>query len=123
MKWALRLLAVMATIFVGLVFLAFTFLKIDTVNWKDVTKVEGQISFVELSKSQDVFIGLEGQDLKYYVNRGVGKDIDLDLLYVGSDVVLHFVQVLPFEWNQMPLHVARIEVDDIVVYNEIRDRD
>ena len=111
----------MATIFVGLVFLAFTFLKIDKVNWADVTEVEGKIAFVELSKSQDVFIGLEGQDLKYYINRGMEKDIDLGNLDIGSQVTLHYVQVLPFEWNQMPLHVARIEVDDVVVYNEIQD--
>jgi hypothetical protein len=121
MKWAIRLLAVMATIFIGLVFLAFTFLKIEKVSWEDVTEVVGRISYVELSKSQDVFIGIEGQDLKYYINRGMEKDVDLDRLEVGSDVSIHFVQVLPFEWNQMPLHVARIEVGDVVVYNEIHD--
>ena len=123
MKWALRLLAVMATIFVGLVFLAFTFLKIDKVNWDDVTEVKGQISAVVLSASEDVRIQLKGSDLTYYINRGMEKDIDLDVLEVGEDIVLHYVEVLPFSWKEMPLHIARIEVDKIVVYNEIEGLD
>ena len=73
--------------------------------------------------ASDVVLTLEHDDSYYYINRGLERGLDLSALrtkLTNRNVTLHYVRHwTPLAGNHTR-HVARVELEDGVVFNEIK---
>lgn len=113
-------------IFLGIafvVFLAYSFKPVTTVQSDDCVLISGKIVSIKEGKSNDIQIRLENDSHYYYINRGLEKGINLAQL---SSKVLNKTVTLycPNRWtivnpDGIVPHITKMEKGTTVVYNEL----
>ena len=112
-------------IFLGIafvVFLAYSFTPVTTVNSDDCVLISGKIVSIEEGTSNDIQIRLENDSHYYYINRGMEKGLNLAQL---SSKVLNKTVTLycPNRWtitnpDGIVPHISKLEKGTSVVYSE-----
>jgi hypothetical protein len=112
-------------IFLGIalvVFLAYSFKPVTTVDSDDCVLISGKIVSVEEGTSNDIQIRLENDSHYYYINRGIEKGLNLAQL---SSKVLNKTVTLycPNRWTLVSPdgivpHISRMEKGTTIVYSE-----
>ncbi|MBC8755539.1 hypothetical protein H2O64_12755 [Kordia sp. YSTF-M3] len=112
-------------IFLGIalvVFLAYSFKPVTTVNSDDCVLISGKIVSIEEGTSNDIQIRLENDSHYYYINRGLEKGVNLEQL---SSKVLNKTVTLycPNRWtivspDGIVPHISKMEKGTTVVYSE-----
>ncbi|PTX59291.1 hypothetical protein C8N46_110128 [Kordia periserrulae] len=112
-------------IFLGIalvVFLAYSFTPINTVQSDDCVLISGKIVSIKEGASNNIQIRLENDSHYYYINRGLEKGINLAQL---SAKVLNKTVTLycPNRWtivnpDGIVPHISKMEKGTTVVYSE-----
>ena len=112
-------------IFLGIalvVFLAYSFKPVTTVDSDDCVLISGKIVSIEEGPSNDIQIRLENDSHDYYLNRGLEKGLNLAQL---SSKVLNKTVTLycPHRWTLVSPdgivpHISRMEKGTTIVYSE-----
>ncbi|AXG68427.1 hypothetical protein KORDIASMS9_00642 [Kordia sp. SMS9] len=112
-------------IFLGIafvVFLAYSFKPVTTVNSDECVQISGKIVSIKKSAENDIQIRLENDSHYYYINRGLEKGINLAQLsskVLNKTVTLH----CPNRWtivnpDGIVPHISKLEKGTTVVYSE-----
>lgn len=117
--------------FWGIVFLvlvgvsAYTFWPIRNISEEDVVVMEGVVSEVDSDGKGNIQIVLDGDPHEYYIYKGVAKSIglvDLQQNIRNKRILLYTLhRWTPFTRDGIHPHVARIEVEGKIIYDEIRN--
>ncbi|WP_430411512.1 hypothetical protein [Kordia sp.] len=112
-------------IFLGIafvIFLAYSFKPVTSVNSDDCVLISGKIVSIEEGTSNDIQIRLENDSHYYYINRGIEKGVNLAQL---SSKVLNKTVTLycPNRWTLVSPdgivpHISRLDKGTTVVYSE-----
>ena len=112
-------------IFLGIafvVFLAYSFKPVTTVDSDDCVLISGKIVSIAEGTSNDIQIRLENDSHYYYINRGIEKGVNLAQL---SSKVLNKTVTLycPNRWTLVSPdgivpHISRLEKGTTIVYSE-----
>jgi phosphopantothenate synthetase len=104
------------------IFLAYSFKPVTSVNSDDCVLISGKIVSIEEGTSNDIQIRLENDSHYYYINRGLEKGVNLKQL---SSKVLNKTVTLycPNRWtivspDGIVPHISRMEKGTSVVYSE-----
>lgn len=84
---------------------------------------EGKLDSVEEGTSYDIYLSLEGDEKRYYINRGIEQGLsveDLKKQLLGKTVRLRY----PIYWTLLDpfgktKHIAKLEYQDQVLFSEI----
>lgn len=91
--------------------------KAKTVNGKVIRIFEGG--------EKDIVFVLEGNSTSFYINRGLESGLDLMTLQstlLGEEVSMKYPKHwTPLDWNNSTKHLAKLEYQGEVLYNEFKD--
>lgn len=111
----------------GLVFLVIAvaiFRPVPIVQEHEAIPVSGTVRFVFEGGVNDVVIKLEGDDRRFYINRGLEYGLDLDDLkdrLIGHQVVMKYPKYwTPLDWNNQVRHISKLEFQGEVLFNELK---
>ncbi|MFN3196160.1 MAG: hypothetical protein ACE364_09445 [Chlorobiota bacterium] len=98
-------------------------LRVPNATAENTVTVKGKVVNIYEAGVKDVVFKLEGDDISYYVNRGLENGLDINQLkkeYLNLDITLTYI-----EHNQLlhslidNRHLAKVEANNDVVYSEM----
>ena len=104
---------------------AYTFWPVRNISKEDVVSIEGNVVKVEPDDRGHIQIVLGGDPHEFYIYKGIAKSVDLDNLQQNIQnkrILLYTLhRWTPFTRDGIHPHIARIEVGEKIVYDEIRN--
>ena len=77
------------------------------------------------TENKDVIFVLENNDRTFYINRGqeMGLEIsELQRKLIGDEIVIKYPKYwTPLDWNNKIRHISKVEFDDEVLFNELKN--
>lgn len=111
----------------GLVFLVIAvaiFRPVPIVQEHKAIPVSGTVRYIFEGGVHDVVIKLEGDDRRFYINRGLEYGLDLDDLkdrLIGHQVEMKYPKYwTPLDWNNQVRHISKLEFQGEVLFNELK---
>lgn len=113
-------------IFAGLIALVIIVLALRPVPIpaeKDCLVLRGTVTKIYEGGVKDVVIELNGQNQKFYVNRGLERGLNLSELQsklIGAEIVLKYPDHwTPLDPNKSAIHISKIEHEGQTVFTEL----
>ncbi len=107
----------------GLTSLAFLlFRPLPKATPQNCGRITGQVVQIREGGTKDIVFKLRNDDDTYYINRGLERGLTLEAMkqVEGKTIVLYFVEHwTPFDAMHQVRHIAKVEVGDRIVYNEM----
>jgi hypothetical protein len=109
----------------GLLSLAlFLFRPLPKATLLNCGRITGQLVQIQEGGSKDIVFKLKDHNDTYYINRGLESGLTLEEMkkLEGKEIGLYFVaHWTPFDAMHQVRHIAKVEVGDRIVYNEIEE--
>ncbi|MCI5083085.1 MAG: hypothetical protein MRY78_15400 [Saprospiraceae bacterium] len=87
--------------------------------------VEGEVTGIIGTESQDIFIRLKDNPTRYYINRGLEQGLaiaDLRQKLVGQEVILKYPPYwTPLDPNNKIRHISKVEFQGETLFSELRE--
>lgn len=99
------------------------FRPVPIVTEDEAMLVSGIVSDIYEGTAKDVVFRLSGDDIIYYVNRGVEHGLEIETLkkeLIGNQVTFKYPDHrTPLNRNNKTRHISKVEFDNKVLYNEL----
>lgn len=84
----------------------------------------GVVKEIYSNKGNDIIFKLENRKRRFYINRGLENDLDLEDLkskLIGSKVTFKYPKYwTPLDWNDEIKHLSKVEFNQEVIFNELK---
>ena len=125
MKKVIRIYIVAASLVVVFFILGLYFFRpVPIVEEKDAITVTGIVVDIYEAGVKDVVFKLSGDNVTYYVNRGIEQGLNIDSLkrkLVGNQVMLKYPDFRsPLGKDNKIRHLSKVEFNNEVIFNELR---
>lgn len=68
---------------------------------------------------------MENNERRFYINRGLENGLEINNLkekLIGNPIVVKYPKYwTPLDWNNSVRHISKVEFNDEIVFNELRD--
>lgn len=113
---------------VGILFLVFaiTCLRpVPIVAESECEVVQGEVTSISEGGVKDVLFRLKDHPTRFYINRGLESGLNLEELrseLMGKIITIKYPSYwTPLDWNNRIKHIAKVEYEDKVFFNEMTD--
>ena len=125
MKKVIRIYVITVSMVVAFIILGLYFFRpVPIVEEKDAITVTGVVVDIYEAGVKDVVFKLSGDNVTYYVNRGLEQGLNIDSLkrkLVGNQVVFKYPDYwTPLDRDKKSRHLSKIEFNNEVLFNELR---
>ncbi|MBD0254564.1 MAG: hypothetical protein ICV83_02495 [Cytophagales bacterium] len=114
---------VLSLLVAGLISLTFLlFRPLPKATLLNCGRVTGQLVQIQEGGTKDIVFKLRNDNDTYYINRGLERGLTLEEMkrMEGKEISLYFVEHwTPFDAMHQVRHVAKVEVGERIVYDEI----
>ena len=101
------------------------FRPVPIVTEKNAIVETGIVKSIFGTENKDVIFVLENNDRTFYINRGqeMGLEIsELQRKLIGDEIVIKYPKYwTPLGWNNKIRHISKVEFDDEVLFNELKN--
>jgi hypothetical protein len=84
---------------------------------------KGVVSEIYANQGNDIVFLFENKQRKYYINRGLENDLELEDLkqrLIGKEIVIKYPKYwTPLDWNNEIRHLSKVEFEGEVIFNEL----
>ncbi len=85
---------------------------------------KGIVSSIYEGGVKDVVFIIEGNNRKFYINRGLENGLEINKLrekLIGKEVTFKYPRHwTPLDWNNSVIHVSKVEIKGDVIFNELK---
>ena len=100
------------------------FRPIPIVEESEALQVEGYVTDIYSGASFDIVFKITGSDKKYYINRGLERGLEMDILkakLLGKKVLFKYPKHwTPLDWNESSMHISKVETKNEIIFNELK---
>lgn len=97
---------------------------VPIVSEEEALVTKGVVASIDEGGVKDVVFHLENSNRLFYINRGLEKGLKISRLQenlVGEKVTFKYPKYwTPLDWNGKTIHVSKVEMEDEVIFNELK---
>ena len=97
---------------------------VPIVSESEAITERGIVSQIYANSDNDIFFVLQKNDRRFYINRGLERGIELNILkdqLIGNQIILKYPKYwTPLDWNGNIKHISKVEINNKVLFNELK---